>query len=310
MQNPYHIPVMIDQALHYLQPMPGLRYIDCTLGDAGHTTEILKQGGQVLGIEVFPDALERAKKRISDLGLSENFTPVLGNFRNLEEIAQENGFEQVNGVLFDLGFSSYELEHSGIGLTFQEDEPLDMRMDPNLGVTAADLVNTLGEIQLTQIISEYGGERLASKFAREIIKIRKLKKFQTTQQLVEVLESAAPSGYEKGRIHPATRTFQALRIAVNDEIDNLKKALPQAARLLLPGGRMIVISFHSLEDGVVKRFGRSSVQPSASLVLEELTDRPLQPSQEEIDQNIRSRSAKMRVYEKTKIKQNQKRSSL
>ena len=302
MKNNYHKPVMLDEALHYLQPLPGLRYIDCTLGDGGHTLELLRQGGEVLGIDAFPDALERSSQRIKDEGFDDKFTGAVGNFKDLQEIAEKNGFEQVNGIIFDLGFSSYELEHGGIGLSFQKDEPLDMRMDKTLGVTAADLLNTLPEKQLAKIIREYGGEKMANKFAKEIIKFRNLKKFQTTSQLKEVIESVAPSGYEKGRINPATRTFQALRIAVNDEIDNLKKALPQAARLLLPGGRMIVISFHSLEDKVAKDFSRFNAQPSATEATTEVTKKPLVPTAREVDQNVRSRSAKMRIYEKAQKK--------
>ncbi len=288
---------MLDEALHYLQPLPGLRYIDCTLGDGGHTLELLRQGGELLGIDAFPDALERAKQRIKDEGFEDRFTGLVGNFKDLQQLAESSGFSQVNGIIFDLGFSSYELDEAGIGLTFQNDEPLDMRMDKNLGVTAADLLNTLPEKQIATIIRDYGGENMAHKFAKEIIKFRNLKKFQTTFELKKVIESVAPSGYERGRINPATRTFQALRIAVNDEIDNLKKALPQAARLLLPGGRMIVISFHSLEDKVAKEFGHLHAQPSAPKLIE-VTEKPLVPTAREVDRNIRSRSAKMRIYEK------------
>ncbi|MFC1756071.1 16S rRNA (cytosine(1402)-N(4))-methyltransferase RsmH [Patescibacteria group bacterium] len=306
MKNNYHKPVMLNEALHYLQPLPDLRYIDCTLGDGGHTLELLRQGSEVLGIDAFPNALERAKKRIKEEGLRDKFSGVVGNFKDLQEIAEREGFSDVNGILFDLGYSSYELDEGGIGLTFQKDEPLDMRMDKDLGVTAADLLNTLPEKQLAKIIRDYGGENMANRFAKEIVKFRNLKKFQTTKELKEVIESAAPSGYERGRINPATRTFQALRIAVNDEIENLKKALPQAARLLLPGGRMIVISFHSLEDKATKKFGRLDVQPSA-FALDEVTKKPLVPTAREVDENIRSRSAKMRVYEKSnKTKKNDK----
>jgi len=297
MNNNYHKPVMLDEALHYIQPLPGLRYIDCTLGDGGHTLEILRKGGEVLGIDAFPDALERAKQRIKDEGFESKFTGIVGNFKDLHKLAEQSGSNQVNGIIFDLGYSSFELEQSGIGLSFQKEEPLDMRMDKTLGVTAADLLNTLPEKQLAKIIREYGGENMANRFAKEIVNFRNLKKFQTTTQLKELLESAAPSGYERGRINPATRTFQALRIAVNDEIENMKEALPQAARLLLPGGRMIVISFHSLEDKVAKDFGRGNAQPSATSV-SEVTKKPLVPTAREVGENPRSRSAKMRIYEK------------
>lgn len=235
----------------------------------------------------------RAKDRIEKEGLSENFKGVLGNFKNIDGIAKDNGFEKVNGVIYDLGYSSYELEELGIGLSFQRDEPLDMRLDKNLGVTAKDLVNSLNEKELARLILEYSDERLANRFARAIVKARNLKKIQTTAQLAEIIKSVSPLGYERGRINPATRTFQALRIVVNDEIANLEKSLPRAARILLPGSVIILITFHSLEEKVAKSFGRSA-RPG----IREAFDGPLVPSNEEMNSNPRSRSAKMRVFEK------------
>ncbi len=295
MNHSYHTPVMLNEALEFLKPLPGLSFIDCTLGDGGHAIELLKAGSKVLGMDVNAKSLEKASTKIKNEGLSGRFVAVQANFKDLENIANNAGFNEVNGVLFDLGYSSTQLEDESLGLSFLQDGLLDMRLDSSLSVTAADLLNTLSEKQLTFIIGEYGGERLAKRFAKKIIEFRELKKFQTSKQLAQVLENAAPSGYEKGRIHPATRTFQALRIAVNDEIDNLRKALPQAARLLLPGGRMVAISFHSLEDRVVKQFGRHGVQPR----MVELTKKPLTPSPEEVQKNVRARSAKMRIYERS-----------
>jgi len=288
----YHVPVLLNEVLAYFQPSEGKRYIDATLGDGGHTLELLKSGARVLGLDYHGESLERAKERIEIEGLSPNFIGVLGNFKDIDRIAKENGFEKVNGILFDLGFSSSELEES-VGLSFQQEAPLDMRLDKSLGVTASDLVNVLPETQLAKIFWEYSDERYAKKFAREIVKYRKLEKLRTTRQLTDLICSVVPPGYERGRIHPATRVFQALRIAVNDEIENLKLALPWAAHLLLPGGRMLVISFHSLEDKVAKTFGHS-VQPQ----FKELTKKPLTPSENEMRLNIRSRSARMRVFEK------------
>ncbi len=288
----YHEPVLLNEVLENLKIEQGKKYIDCTLGDGGHTIEILKKGGIVLGIEVSEEALARAKKRIAELNLSENFVGALGNFKNIKEIAEQNGFSKVDGILFDLGYSSYELDDGGFGLSFLKDEPLDMRLDKTLGVTAADLLNMLPEDQIARIISGYSDEKMARKFARAIVSSRSLKKIQTTKELADLLRSETSPGYEHGRIHPATRTFQALRIAVNDEVANLEKALPQAARLLLPGGRMLVISFQSLEDTIAKQFGRSA-RPKVL----EVTKKPLIPTDEEIRENSRSRSAKLRIFE-------------
>ncbi len=289
----YHKPVLLKEVLEHLKVNKGAKYIDATLGDGGHTIEILKMGGTVLGLDVNPTALQRATDRIKDLGLSENFIGAAGNFKDIEQIAPSYGFEAVSGILFDLGYSTFELEEGNIGLSFLEDQPLDMRLDSALGVTAADLVNALPEEHLADIMFNYSDERLSRRFARAIVEARKLRKIQTTRRLAEIIESAAPPDYERGRINPATRTFQALRIAVNNELENLEDSLPRAARLLLPGGRMVVISFHSLEDGIVKQFGLD-VQP----MLKKVVKKPLVPAEEELNENPRARSAKMRVFEK------------
>ncbi len=289
----YHKPVLLKEIIENLKVRKGKRYIDATLGDGGHSIGILKKGGKVLGVEINEKALERAKERIENEDLSRSFIGVLGNFKNIEEIAKENGFNKVSGIVYDLGYSSFELEESGLGLSFQLDEPLDMRLDKSLGVTAADLLNSLSEKDIASLIYRYSDERLAKKYAGEIVKARSLKKIQTTKDLVEIIESVSSPGYERGRIHPATRTFQALRIVVNDEIENLKKSLPQAARLLLPDSVIALITFHSLEDKTAKEFGRCA-RPSVG----EVFKKPVMPSEEEIRQNPRSRSAKLRVFEK------------
>jgi 16S rRNA (cytosine1402-N4)-methyltransferase len=290
----YHQPVMQEEATSYLRPAADKRFIDATLGDGGHTITLLKKGAEVLGLDVYEPAVKRAKERIKNEGLEENFKGVVGNFKDIGETARKEGFEQVDGIIFDLGYSSFQLGED-LGISFEGKQPLDMRLDPNLGVTAADLLNTLPEKEIAKMIANYGGERLAKRFAKEIVKFRSLKKFQTTKQLSDLLESVAPLNYEKGRIRPATRTFQALRIVVNDEIENLKIALPEAAHLLLPGGRMVIISFHSLEDKVAKDLGHG-VQPE----LKSLVKKPLTPDKKEIEDNPRSRSAKMRIYERPK----------
>jgi 16S rRNA (cytosine1402-N4)-methyltransferase len=289
----YHKPILLQEILAHLKPEKGKKFIDATLGDGGHTLELLKSGAQVLGLDYSDVSLQRATQRIADAGLGEHFAGVLGNFRNIDETARENGFEKVDGVLYDLGFSSYQMDEATTGLSFQRDDPLDMRIDKTMGVTAADLVNALSEKELRRLMFEYSGERMARTFAQEIVRNRKLKKIQTTKELAQILVGAASSAYEHGRIHPATRTFMALRIAVNDELGNLKESLPRAASLLSPGGVLIVISFHSLEDKLAKEFGRGT-RPT----LKELTEKPVVPTEEESYKNVRSRSAKMRVFEK------------
>ena len=289
----YHTPVMLTETLEYINVVSGGKYIDCTLGDAGHTLEILKKGGKVLGLDVNEKALQRATERIKSAGFESNFIGVCKNFKHINNLAEQNGFSKVNGILFDLGYSSSQLADEETGLSFLANQPLDMRLDKELGVTAADLVNALSENDLAKMFLELSDEKFSKRFAKAITEHRNLKKFRTTKELVDVVVSVAPPGYEHGRIHPATRIFQALRIAVNAEIENLEVSLPRAAQTLLPGGRMIVISFHSLEDRAVKSFGRT-----ARLYMKELTDKPLTPSATEISANVRSRSAKMRVYEK------------
>jgi len=289
----YHEPVMKKEILEAFQVREDKKYIDCTLGDGGHTLEFLKRGATVLGLDVNADSLNRASDRIKKEGYSSRFVPVLGNFKKLESIANSSGFSQVDGILYDLGYSSYQLDDSDLGLSFQKDKPLDMRLDDNLGVTAADLVNALPEKQLADLIFEYSQENMARKFARAIVNARNLKKIETTKQLADLLASQSPLGYERGRIHPATRTFQALRIVVNDELENLAQSLPQASRLLLPGGLLIVISFHSMEDKLVKQFSQSA-GPKIKMV----NKKPIVPSDEEIARNVRSRSAKIRILER------------
>ena len=289
----YHEPVLLKETIENLNVKEGGKYIDATLGDGGHSLEILKRGGYVLGLDVNEKSLKRAQLRIKKESLDERFKGVLGNFKNIEKIGKENGFEKVNGIVYDLGYSSYELEELGLGLSFQTDETLDMRLSNSLGVTAADLLNSLNEKDIAKLIYEYSDEKMSRKIAREIVKTRSLKKIQTTKDLVEIINSVSYPGYERGRINPATRTFQALRIVVNDEIENLKKSLPQAARLLLPGSVIVLITFHSLEDKVAKEFSRRA-RPS----IKEVYEKPLRPSEEEIERNPRSRSAKLRVFRK------------
>lgn len=291
----YHDSVLKEEILEYLRIFEGGIYIDSTLGDGGHTIEILKRGGKVLGLDFNEGSLKRAEDRIQELGLEKGFTKALGNFKNIDKLAEQNGFREVNGILYDLGYSSTQLGEDK-GLSFLEDQPLDMRLDKNLGITAADLLNTLSEQQLAILFYDYSDEKYAKRFASYIVKARKVKKLHSTKELSELIVSAAPPDYEHGRIHPATRVFQALRIVVNDEVSNLEISLPRASRLLLPGGRMVVISFHSLEDKTVKNFGRN-----AGPKIKTLIKKPIEPKGDEIFRNHRSRSAKMRVFENYEI---------
>ena len=286
---------MVKEVLDFFDVRKGKKYIDCTLGDGGHTIEILKRGGLVFGLEVNEEQFTKALERIKGEDLEENFIGEIENFKYIENLALKHNFSEVDGILYDLGYSSSELEEENLGLSFSKDTALDMRLDKSLSVTAADLINTLPQKSLEKLFFEYGEEKMSKKFVEAIINARKLKKIQTTKELSDLLVSEAPLNYENKRMHPATRVFQALRIAVNTELENLSLSLPRAARLLkrsLPGGRMIVISFHSLEDRIVKDFGRN-----ARLVVRELIKKPLAPLRSEVEKNRRSRSAKMRVFE-------------
>lgn len=284
----YHEPVLKAEVSEALKVKKGGKYIDCTLGDGGHAVEIIEAGGTVLGIDLDAGSIKRALERIGE----KNFKAIQGNFENLEKIAQENNFSQVEGIIYDLGYSTTQIEDKNMGLSFSRDQPLDMRLDKNLDVTAADLVNSLPEKELTKMFREFGEERNSKRIAAEIIKVRGLKKIESTKELADLIVGTSPPGYDKRRLHPATRVFQALRIATNSELQSLKISLPQAARLLLPGGRMAVISFHSLEDRLVKQFGK------AVQAVEIITYKLIKATREEIDLNPGARSAKLRVFEK------------
>ena len=220
---------------------------------------------------------------------------VQGRFGNLKAILADRGIAKVSGVLFDLGVSSPQLSDASRGFSFQTDGPLDMRMDQSSGVTAADIVNSMKEVDLADMIFQFGEERYSRRIARAIHRARADRPIRTTMELVSIIERAVPSRYRRGRIHPATRTFQAIRIAVNQELEHLESALRDAANVLAPGGRLCVISFHSLEDRIVKRTFRSLSDGP----LRVLTKKPQLPTEEEANRNPRARSAKLRVAERT-----------
>ncbi len=278
--NSYHIPVLLKETIAFLQVKKGGRYIDCTLGGGGHTRAILEAGGLVLAIDKDPEAINHALQH-------PNLTLKHGNFENLKDF----GWENVDGILMDLGVSSHQLETDYRGFSFNQDAKLDMRMNPqNQKITALDLINAGSEKELANIFREFGEERFANAIAREIKKT----KIETTNQLAEAVLRARPAASRRGwdRTHPATRIFQALRIAVNDELNSLKITLPQAVELLAAGGRLAVISFHSLEDRIIKNFIRSDKN------LKIITPKPVTPTNEEIAVNPRARSGKLRVAEK------------
>jgi len=284
---PIHKPVLLEEALDFLKVEKGKRFIDATVGEGGHALAIVQRGGIVLGIDQDPEILEQAKSRLGNQAAL-----IQGNFREIERIARENKFTEVDGILLDLGISSWHLKESGRGFSFQKDEPLDMRADPNLNVTAADLLNGLTSNELEKLFQKFGEEKRAKQLADAVVRARSLKPFRTTGELVRVIEGA--KGH-RGKLNPATKIFQALRIAVNDEIENLRSVLPRAFEVLGAGGRLVVVSFHSLEDREVKRFFRQMEEQNRGLVL---TEKPRTPTMAELTQNPQSRSAKLRAIER------------
>jgi 16S rRNA (cytosine1402-N4)-methyltransferase len=289
-----HLSVLKNEVIEYLDPKPNENFIDCTFGEGGHALEILKRNGprgKVLGIEVDRELFEICKSKFKKL---KRLILVCDSYSNLKDIVQREKFGKISGILFDLGLSSWHLEESKRGFTFRKDEPLIMSYFQK-EKTAKDLINKLSEREICEILKKYGEERFAKKIAKEIVKERKKKPIETTFQLVEIIKRATPIWYQRKKIHFATKTFQALRIFVNEELENLKIALPQALEILEKGGRLVVISFHSLEDRLVKNFFKEN---EISGKLKILTKKPISPSQIEIKINKRARSAKLRAGEK------------
>lgn len=289
-----HLPVLTKEVLEFLNPKPGENFIDCTVDGGGHAKEILKKispDGKLLGIDLDKKMIAALEARIKNENLN-NLIAVEGNFKNLKKIAEEKKISRASGILIDLGWSSIQIEESGRGFSFLKNEPLDMRYSPEENLTAAEIVNGFGEEDLADIFWQYGEERFSRRIAKKIVEARKKKRILTTFDLVEAVKTAVPRSYERGRIHPATRVFQGLRIYVNQELENLKDVLPQAIEILAPGGRLAVISFHSLEDRIVKRFFQEKKKDG---VAEILTKKPIIAGDEEIKINPRARSAKLRA---------------
>ncbi len=293
----YHIPVLLQEVLENLRIRNGAKYIDATLGGGGHAVEIVNRGGNVMGLDVDEDALEYVEEKIKEI---EGLTLIRGNFKEIDRLAKENGFEQVAGILFDLGVSSFQLDNGAKGFSFLHNGPLDMRMDTTLEVTAVDLVNGLTRSELYEIFVRFGEERNAKKIASEIVLQREQQRIETTDQLVHVIEKAFGVTNEvisqKRRIEMCMRVFQALRIAVNDELGVIRDAMPKALGLLEEKGRIVVISFHSLEDRIVKQTFLDFEKKNLGKIV---TKKPITASITEVDKNRRSRSAKMRVFEKS-----------
>lgn len=304
--NNFHTPVLLKEVNEYLKVEKGKKYIDATIGGGGHASEIIKRGGIVLGIDCDQEAIDYIKSNFQFSIFNYQLKLVRGNFREIDRIARLNNFEKVAGILFDLGMSSHQVDEAVRGFSFQKEGPLDMRMDsspPDGGslqtVTARDLVNGLTKGELYELFTKLGEEGMAWSVSEHIVRTRRIKPIETTRELALIIESAV--GMRKGaksanaRASADKKVFQALRIAVNDELSSLKEALSKGVKLLEKNGRLLVISFHSLEDRIVKqtftKFGRNGLGKI-------LTKKPITSSIEETNKNMRARSSKLRVFEK------------
>jgi 16S rRNA (cytosine1402-N4)-methyltransferase len=296
--NNYHTPVLLKEVIEFLQVRPGRRYIDATIGGGGHTAKILSLGGKVLGVDADQDALDYVQTMHKPAIDKQDLILTKGNFRDLGEIAHLNNFESVGGILFDLGVSSHQIDAAERGFSFLHQGPLDMRMDKDSALTAETLVNLLGKGELYDLFNKFGQEPRARAISSSIVSARKIKAIQTTDELLSVIAqsygiSGQLSDFTKNRI--GQKVFQALRIAVNNELENIQLALPQALQLLEKEGRMAVISFHSLEDKIVKEQFKQFAEAGLGKII---TDKPVTASEEEKKLNPRSVSAKLRVFEK------------
>ncbi len=288
-----HEPVLTDAVLRYLAPCPGETMVDATVGAGGHGRHLaprLLEGGRLLGLDRDPAALAAAAQQLAEF--SPMVSLVRADFRDLQGVLRRQGLEAVDGLLADLGVSSLQLDHPARGFSFLTDAPLDMRMDPDGSVTAADLVNTQSADALADLFTTLGEERFSRQIARGIVEARRRGRLSTTKQLVDVIVRAVPPAARHGRLHVATRTFQALRLAVNDELGALRSLLEHLPAVLRPGGRAVIISFHSGEDRLVKRAFAEGARRGVWTVL---TKTPVRPGHEEMARNPRARSAKLRA---------------
>lgn len=304
-ERAYHEPVLLEEVLRLLQPRPGTVFLDATLGGGGHSAVLLAAGATVIALDQDREAIIYARERLKEFG--DRFSAVQANFAGAARVLEERGIETLDGVLLDIGVSSHQLNEPARGFSFMQDGPLDMRMDSDGPVTAADLVNNAGETELARLFRELGEEPAARKIGRHLVERRAQRPFSTTLELAGAIEEVSP---RRGRIHPATRIFQALRMAVNRELEVLEQALETLAPRLAPGGRMGVITFHSLEDRLVKQFfKRRSTEwldrpewpeprRNSDFLLHLITRRPETAAPAELQRNPRSRSAKLRVAER------------
>jgi 16S rRNA (cytosine1402-N4)-methyltransferase len=305
MMSPYgrspaggHVPVLLNEVLGLLDPKPGDNFIDCTVGEGGHALAILQMtapNGLLLGIDRDADMVKILSEQAERMGISERLLFHHGNFAEVGEIARSHNFSNVRGILFDFGLSSWQLEESGAGFSFAGTEPLDMRFDRTKDTqTAASIINFWPEGSIERILREFGEERYSRRIAHAVVEHRKKEKIETTDELVGIILSAIPKAKRYVRFHPATRTFQALRIAVNTELANVEEGLEEASEILRPSGRIAAISFHSLEDRIVKNMFKKEAKGSLRII----TKKPIRPSTEEVYLNPRARSAKLRTAEK------------
>jgi len=295
-----HIPVLQKEFLQYLDPGPNENFVDCTIDGGGHALSILektKPGGKLLGIDLDKSQISNLKSQISKWRLDGRLILANDNFADLKEIVKKNIFGNISGILLDLGYSSWHLEGSKRGFSFQKNEILDMRYNPESELSAYRIVNSWPKDSIEKILTEYGEEKFAKTISKNIVEERRKRPIKTTFDIVAVVKRSVPGWYQHKKIHFATRTFQALRIAVNDELNNLERTLPQALEIMMNGGKLLIISFHSLEDRIVKNFLRIKSKENK---LKVLTKKPIKPSQEEIRINPRARSAKMRSAIKVK----------
>lgn len=308
-----HKSVLLNETIEGLNVRKGKIYLDGTLGGAGHSYEILKKldgTGLLIGIDQDQEALKAARERLSGFKNVEYFNL---NYIDFEKALDELGIEKIDGVLLDIGVSSYQFDNPERGFSYRFEAPLDMRMDKSLEISAKDIVNTYSEDEIAEIIREYGEEKWASRISKFIVQERKNKKIDTTFELVEIIKNAIPAGARRNGPHPAKRTFQALRIEVNKELDVLKNSIDKFVYRLNPGGRIAIITFHSLEDRIVKNsfkyLEKDCICPPTSPIctcnkkreIKIITRKPITASEEELKENNRSHSAKLRIAEKLEV---------
>jgi 16S rRNA (cytosine1402-N4)-methyltransferase len=306
-----HISVLLDETIENLDVKPDGIYVDGTLGGAGHAYEVCKKlsdKGKFIGIDQDEEAIAVSAKRLEEFG--KKVTVVKSNYVHMKQVLEEQGIQKVDGIVLDLGVSSYQLDNSERGFSYMEDAPLDMRMDREQPITAKDIVNRYPEAELVRIIRDYGEERFAKSIARNIVKERERKELETTGELVDIIRSSMPAKARNGKGHPAKRTFQAIRIECNQELEVLREALDDMVDMLNEDGRICIITFHSLEDRMVKTSFRKAENPCTcppdfpvcicgkKPKGKVITRKPILPSEEEMERNPRSKSAKLRVLKR------------